>query len=163
MAQRWGRPLLDDPCDHGVVVPLLSGAIGDVPVVACTLDEITGTNASSVQGAIDEACLFADALSSLADDRDILFAASAHTSAALTDRAPLTFRAEGLALDEEIKTAMESDVGALEAIPPELWEAGGACGAGPLTALGVLFNGSKATMISYEQPFGVGYLTAEVR
>jgi hypothetical protein len=162
LAERWGQQLLDEPCDHGVVVPLLAGWVPEVPVVACTLEEVTGPDAAPVRSATEAARAFAAALAPLTDDRAVMFVASAHTSAALTPRAPLTLRDEGLALDREIKDALETDLGELDSLSPELWTAGGACGVGPLTALGLLFKGSKAEVPYYDHPFGVGYLLAEV-
>jgi aromatic ring-opening dioxygenase LigB subunit len=162
LAEAWGHPLLDGRCDHGVVVPLLAGTVPEAPVVACTLDEVTGPEATPVVKAIEDARSFATALASVVDERNILFVASAHTSAALTPQAPLTLREEGIALDAEIKNALDNDVGRLASIDPELWAAGGACGVGPLVALGLLFAGSKAEIAWYDHPFGVGYMLALV-
>lgn len=143
-------------------MPLIAGWVPDVPIVACALAEVTGPDAAPVPSAIGAARGFAAALASLTEDRTVVFVASAHTSAALTPRAPLTLRDEGLVLEEEIKDALESDLGKLDSLSPELWTLGGSCGAGPLTALGLLFTGSKASVGFYDHPFGVGYLLAEV-
>ena len=162
LAREWGQPMLEDPCDHGIVVPLFAGSIPDAPLVACALTEITGPDGASVEQALEDALTLAAAVNRLALDRKVLFVASAHSSAALTPQAPLTLREEGLELDRRIRDALERDVGDLETIDAELWASGGACGAGPLTALGRLFPGSKAEVAWYEHPFGVGYMLALV-
>jgi hypothetical protein len=162
LAAAWGRPVVEEPCDHGVVVPVAGGSLPDAPLVACTLEEVTGPNGAPVERAIEDARAFAHALEPLTAERNVLFVASAHTSAALTPQAPLTFREEGERLDAAVKEAFASDVAMLDTIDPELWSAGGACGAGPLTALGLLFPGSRAEISWYDHPFGVGYLLASV-
>jgi aromatic ring-opening dioxygenase LigB subunit len=85
---------------------------------------------------------------------------SAHTSAALSPAAPLTEKPEGRALDTTILEVLNTDCGLLADLPPDLWDAGGSCGAGPLTCFGALFGGTTATVACYEYPFGVGYLVA---
>jgi hypothetical protein len=158
----WGKPLLDAPADHGIVVPLVAGSVPEAPVVACTLTEVTGPQGVPVQHALAEARDLAATVQKVSADRTVLFVASAHTSAALTPQGPLTLRESGVELDKQIREAMSADVGRLDAIAPELWASGGACGAGPLTALGCLFGGSTANVAWYDHPFGVGYMLALV-
>jgi aromatic ring-opening dioxygenase LigB subunit len=90
------------------------------------------------------------------------FIASAHTAASLTPKAPLALRPEGKELDDLILDCLATDCGSLARVDPELWKEAGACGAGPLTAFGALFEGRRADVLAYDHPFGVGYLVASV-
>ena len=160
MAAASSLPLAEGNVDHGVTVPLLllsqvAGEDGALPpVVAC------------VQGEDDDPVAFADALAEvtqkLAKERSVAFLASAHTSAGLTPRAPLTELDAAKALDAEIIDALATDVGGLSAIPADRWAAAGSCGAGPLLVFAKLFSGRPAEVEAYEAPFGVGYLVAGV-
>ncbi|MGH2731207.1 MAG: hypothetical protein ACRDJI_11455 [Actinomycetota bacterium] len=162
LSKVWGTPLLDERADHGVVTPLLLMAPNAAPVIACTLVESTGPGAAPVERALDDARTFAAALKDLAAERRVLFMASANTSAALHPRAPLRERPEGRELDDAVLRALESDPGGLLDIPASLWRTAGACGAGPLTAFGTLFEGRPATVLGYAHPAGVGYLVARI-
>ncbi len=165
-ADAWGVSEIEGS-DHGVVVPLLLDALPPVPVVACTLKGWTGNSTGpGTEGdpgdSMASATRLGDAIVSLAVDRSILVVASAHSSAALSPRAPLTERPEGPRLDERILGALRSDPGGLLEIPASEWGAGGACGAGPLTLFGRLFAGRSCEVLAYEAPVGVGYLVAQV-
>jgi hypothetical protein len=160
LADVWGLPMLDAPADHGVVIPLLLMSV-DLPVVACGIAEVTGPDApSDYQQALRDAASFADALIKVSEQRATLFVASAHTSATLTPRAPLTFHQEGIDLDASIARSLVSGPGALCDISAAAWSAGGACGAGPLYVFGRLFQDSSVMVRAYEHPYGVGYLVA---
>ena len=162
LADAWEREPIDDRADHGVVGTLAIVA-PPVPVVACTLAEITGPGApGTVESAVESAFLFADALQQMAGERRVGFIASAHTAASLTPKAPLALRPEGKELDDLILDCLATDCGSLARVDPELWKEAGACGAGPLTALGALFEGIRADVHAYDHPFGVGYLVASV-
>ena len=160
VAEAWGRPAIEDAADHGVVGALALVTPG-TPVVACTIAEITGPFAgSTVENAIESGYLFADALQQVAGGRRIGLMISAHSAASLTPKAPLALRPEGKELDDLILDCLATDCGSLARVDPALWREAGACGAGPLTALGVLFEGSRADVFAYDHPFGVGYLVA---
>jgi hypothetical protein len=159
IARAWGRSLLTGEADHGVLVPLLLMGL-QAPVIACTLAEVTGPGAAAVSEAVAAALQFADALSKVVGEGNVLFVASANTSAALSARAPLTHRKEGEELDQAILACLTEDPLGVTEIPEPLWTEGGACGAGPLTAFGTLFAGRHATVRSYQHPFGVGYVVA---
>ncbi len=161
LATAWDKPMLDDAIDHGVLVPLLLGLPPNVVAVAATLKEITGPDAAAVPDAIEEGRALARAVEELAGDRDVIFAASAHTSAALSPSAPLMERPEAHELEDLVTIALEEDLGRLNAVDAALWERSGSCGAGPLCALGTLFPGRTARTSFREAPFGVGYLLAQ--
>jgi hypothetical protein len=172
MAAHSGLPFGAGPVDHGVVVPLLllvggpdpdeDGSIETEvlsplkvpPIVAC------------VQGEDDDPFAFgravAQAATQLAKERSVAILASAHTSAGLTPRAPLTELEGARDFDDAILATLGRDAGGLADADAAAWAAQGSCGAGPLTAFGHLFKGSAAEVLSYESPFGVGYLVAGV-
>jgi hypothetical protein len=160
LAGAWGRELSGGRADHGVVGSLAIATPG-TPIVACTLGEVTGPYpGGTVEDAIESAFLFADALVRAVRERNVGFIASAHTAASLTPKAPLALRPEGKELDDLILDCLATDCGSLARVEPELWREAGACGAGPLTAFGVLFEGRRAQVLAYDHPFGVGYLVA---
>ncbi len=70
-------------------------------------------------------------------------------------------RSAGHELEERITRVLDEDLGSLAEIDEELWVESGACGAGPLTAFGLLFAGRTASTTFREAPFGVGYLLAQ--
>jgi hypothetical protein len=159
LAAEWGKPILGDEVDHGVLVPIRLGTMVG-PFVGVCLRETTGPGASGVESAVAEAHTLVSSLAALPGR--VAVVASAHTAASLTPRAPLTERPEGRVLDDAILDALGSDVGKLAEIPARMWRAGGSCGSGPLTVLGLLFIGARATVIAYAHPVGVGYLVARV-
>jgi aromatic ring-opening dioxygenase LigB subunit len=162
LADAWARDQFSDRADHGVVGTLAIVA-PTVPLVACTLAEITGPYAhGTVESAVEAAFLFADALQQIAGERRVGFIASAHTAASLTPKAPLALKPEGKELDDLILDCLATDCGSLARVDPELWKEAGACGAGPLTAFGALFEGVRADVHAYDHPFGVGYLVASI-
>jgi hypothetical protein len=162
LARAWKAPLLEDDLDHGAVGCL---HLLDVrrPVVVAALPESTGLDAKAdACTAMVEGRKLAGAVKRAFAGSSVLVVASAHTSAALTVRAPLAERAEGRALDERILSSLDGDVRALDDIGCDDWTAGGSCGAGPLAAFGRLVSGRSAEVLAYEHPFGVGYLVATV-
>ncbi|MPZ70368.1 MAG: hypothetical protein GEU71_12700 [Actinobacteria bacterium] len=166
LAEAWGVPEIDGS-DHGVIVPLLLDALPPVPIVACTLADWTGNSTGwgdegDPDTSMASAARLGEAIASLAADGSVLVVASAHTSAALSPRAPLTEREEGSRLDDRILGALRGDPRGLLDISPSQWAAGGACGAGPLTLFGQLFGGRSCEVLAYEAPVGVGYLVARV-
>jgi hypothetical protein len=147
--------------DHGVVVPLQIALPASLAVVASSIEETTGPAGGSVSSALDAGRSFAAAVTELSQQRDLIVAASAHTSAALSPAAPLTDRPAGHELERKVTEALGSDLGLLSEIEEDLWVDSGACGAGPLHAFGLLFAGRSANTIFREAPFGVGYLLAQ--
>ncbi|MGH2817995.1 MAG: hypothetical protein ACRDJS_05990 [Actinomycetota bacterium] len=162
LARTWGTPLMEDELDHGAVGCL---HLLDVrrPTVVVGLPESTGPHAAAdACTAMVEGRKLAGAVKRAFSGSSVLMVASAHTSAALTARAPLTEKAEGRALDQRILSSLEGDVRALDGIECDAWTAGGSCGAGPFAAFGRLLSGRRAQVLAYEHPFGVGYLVATV-
>ncbi|MFP5298570.1 MAG: hypothetical protein ACLGHL_06260 [Actinomycetota bacterium] len=160
LASAWSRPLITDPADHGIVVPVALAAIPDgTEVVACCLEEWTGQDERSASTAIEAGASLAEALKLAFEGRKVAYVASAHGSAALSPRAPLTERPEGIELERRLHAAFLSGVEQLSGIGAAEWEEAGCCGAGPLIALAHLVRG-PAELLAYDAPFGVGYFAA---
>lgn len=145
----WDRPWLEEPCDHGIVVPLLLSERAD-PLVAVAMSEAFDP--------AEEARALAEAIVALG--ADVTVVASVNTGAGITARAPLTELPEAAALETELRDGLERDVGNLLEMAPRLRSKGGSCGAGPLLVLGHLFAGVRARVLVHEWPVGVGYLVA---
>jgi hypothetical protein len=161
LAAAWGVEVVEAGADHGAVVAL--SLLGTrVPVVAAGLPEASGPLGVPVTEALEAARAFAPALVLAADGRDVVLIVSAHTSAGLSPRAPLTRLEDGVALHAAVIEALSGDVGGLGRIPANLWETGGSCGAGSLVALGVLAEGRRGRLLAKAAPFGVGYVVAAV-
>ncbi|HET7482362.1 MAG TPA: hypothetical protein VFK89_05815 [Actinomycetota bacterium] len=146
-----GLDRIEGDVDHGVLVPAL---IGDwsVPIVGVGV----GETPSSVSDRV------AAALRDCADGFRLAVVASAHGSAALSDRAPLTFRPEARRVEARFLAALQDDVGAAAEMASELSRVGGSCGGQVFRVLGDLFEGRAARVTAYRAPVGVGYLVAEV-
>ncbi len=96
--------------------------------------------------------------------RDTLFLASGDLSHALTHEAPAPYDPRGPMFDEEVVRLMRiGDFAGLSAMDPILLEGAAECGLRSFIALGG-FLGDDAVaaprVLSYEGPFGVGYLVA---
>jgi aromatic ring-opening dioxygenase LigB subunit len=96
--------------------------------------------------------------------RDTLFLASGDLSHALTHDAPAPYDPRGKLFDDEVVRLMRTgDFAGLSAMDPILLEGAAECGLRSFIALGG-FLGDDATadpqVLSYEGPFGVGYLVA---
>lgn len=157
LAEDWRHPVLESEADHGVVVPLRLLPSTDVPVVACTL-----RGGDPIANARRDAESLAAVLRRLADSRPLAFLASMNTSSALSARAPLAERPEGRALDAAILDRVSGER-ASNWVPDDMWSAGGSCGAGPFAAWMLLCAGLLLEEVSYESPFGVGYLVTVAR
>lgn len=96
--------------------------------------------------------------------RDTLFLASGDLSHALTHDAPAPYDPRGPLFDEEVVRLMRNgDFGGLSAMDPILLEGAAECGLRSFITLGG-FLGDDALVepqvLSYEGPFGVGYMVA---
>ena len=96
--------------------------------------------------------------------RDTLFLASGDLSHALTHGAPAPYDPRGKLFDDEVVSLLGvGDFAGLTRIEPILLEGAAECGLRSFVALGG-FLGDDATVdpeiLSYEGPFGVGYLVA---
>ena len=152
LAERWGRPVLDGPADHGIVVPLRLLGTDGVAVVAVTFAE--GLDA---EGAAAEAGRLASALGAV--ETGFSFVASANTSAGLDERAPLPSLPGAREAESAVLEALRDDPAALVPGLPALARAG-SCAAGPLAAFARLGAGRRCELVAYEHPFGVGYPVA---
>lgn len=146
-----GLPVLEEQLDHGALVPLLSlGIRGDVLTIG--LQEVPDMSVAL------------DKIRALAGERDVFVLASAHSSARLTERAPLPYSFDAVRLESRLITGIESDCGAAALAAEGLASVGGSCSRTTLEAFGGLFSGVEGTVLAYGCPFGVGYpvVTAEI-
>lgn len=98
------------------------------------------------------------------EETRIAFIASADLSHKLTADSPGGASIEGPAFDATIQTKVKSmDVQGLLALDPQAIEAAGQCGYRPVMTLLGLLGEINVTpqVLSYEAPFGVGYLTVK--
>jgi aromatic ring-opening dioxygenase LigB subunit len=157
----WGREPIDGPIDFGIVVPLLLGVGGDLPMVAASLPQTTGPRPRALSESMDAARGLADALATVADARRVAVVASAHSRAGLSARAPLTEVSGAAEVDRELVEALESDPARIENLLGPLHEVGQACGVGPLSVLRHLLEGWRSEGLTYEAPYGVGYMVGQ--
>ncbi|MBA2367042.1 MAG: hypothetical protein H0V77_11395 [Actinobacteria bacterium] len=157
LAAAASLPLLEGPCDHGVLVPALLGCAPGLELVGVSLGECSSSGEMPEPNA---AALLAEALESF--DGRVGLAASAHSGAALSASAPLTELEGAVEAEAAWIAALRSDVGASEAETRRLARVAGSCGAGPLGVLAALGRGRAAMFHAYERPFGVGYVVASV-
>jgi hypothetical protein len=153
LAGGWGRPVLPDDVDYGVVVPLLLAGDADAPVVAVSLQDDGG--------AVADARALLSALLDVTDGRNVAVVASANMSIALSARAPLMLRAEAREIEDRLVALLPRDAGAATELAPDVARSGGSCGAGPLTVFGELCRGSTTNVLAHEEPVGIGYLVAK--
>lgn len=150
LADAWGRPVLEEPPDHGVAVPVLLGPLAP-PVIGVAFAEGPDPTA--------DAAGLADALRRI--DHDVI--ASVNTGAGVTARAPLSELDAAPALERDLADALRSDSSAVADVARRLAADGGSCCLGPLLVLAELFSGGSAEVLAHEWPFGVGYLVARLR
>ncbi|MDP2182905.1 MAG: AmmeMemoRadiSam system protein A [Actinomycetota bacterium] len=142
--------------DHGVVVPMsFLDPAGRWPLLVLSLSYLPlGTHVA-----------LGEELASAADDlgRRIAFVASGDCSHRLTHDAPAGYSLRGAELDATLVELIgASDFDGLTHIDPGLAEAGGECGLRSFVTLGGVARPAHARVLSYEGPWGVGYLTAIV-
>jgi MEMO1 family protein len=102
----------------------------------------------------------------LASTDRIAVIASADLSHTLTEKAPGGFSERGVALDEHVnKLVAAQDLDAVLQLDDAWIGSAQACGAKVLGVLAGIMGESKhkTTVLSYESPFGVGYLVAEMK
>jgi MEMO1 family protein len=148
----------DHTLDHGAAVPLYflqqAGLLCPLLLLA-----------PSAKGAASHAALGA-ALSAaaLSAGRRAVLVASGDLSHRLSPGAPAGFDPRGMEFDRHVVSALaRNDWGAILEIDSALLSSAGECGYSPLvTALGAM-EGCVSEVLSYEGPFGVGYLVARFR
>jgi hypothetical protein len=143
-------PLLDDPFDHGVVVPLRLRD-WEAPIVGIGLAENDVGPGSLKQ--------VTAALGSTLGVR-ALVVVSINTSAGLLPRAPLTHMAAAEDSENRLRDLLTTDVGSLSSRALSIAQQGGSCAAGPLTVFGRICEGERMRVMAHEAPVGVGYLVA---
>ncbi|MDQ3878265.1 MAG: hypothetical protein M3290_07960 [Actinomycetota bacterium] len=150
VSRGWGRPTMDGSIDHGALVPLalLGDFRGSVVVAAFAEDGAASADVMDLVEALD------------ALDARVLVVASAHLSASLTSRAPLTYRSESEEIDNRVVESLSGDPAQVIELAPELATRGGSCSASTLHLYGRLFAGGRSRLLAYEKPVGVGYPVA---
>lgn len=142
--------------DHAAVVPLsFIDRDGRWPVVEVSLSWLTYRAHRRFGHAIREA---AEGLG-----RRIAFIASGDCSHRLLPGAPAGYDPSGVAFDSALVDHIgRGDYRALESLEPALVESAGECGLRSFITLGGFLEGtrSETRLLSYEGPWGVGYLTA---
>ena len=161
LAEAWRRPLLEQRADFGVIVPLMLGLAGDLPIVGATLPEITGPFAESAEEAITAAAELTHAIEAIAGRRDVAVVASAHSSAGLSARSPLAEVPGAGEIDAALRDALTHDPARVFELIDDLHSVGDACGVAPLAALAPLLSGWTNRSFRNESPFGVGYIVGK--
>ena len=115
----------------------------------------------------DEHWLFGTAIAKAAErvKGESAIIASSNLSHRITPDAPHGYSAAGAEFDARIRGAVErGQLREFLDIPPELARDASECGFSPLLVLGGAFDGKtvKGRVLSYEAPFGIGYLVGEV-
>lgn len=146
--------------DHGVGVPMyfLSKHLLQTPIVPMYFSML------DLQAHFDFGKALKDVI--LNSDKRIAVIASGDLSHALSKDAPAGFHPDGKIFDEKvIKILNEQNCDQLINLDDKLIENAAECGLRSLLILGGIICGISCNMeiISYESPFGVGYLTAECR
>lgn len=157
IAEAWDTDLIDAPLDHGAAVPLLLMP-QIASLVVCALPGWTAQTEGDPAEACREGHALGDALAAcLPPDATVIF--SGHTSAAITPRAPLTERPEGIEVHGLVTNALERDPGLIAGISHDSWRLAGGCGAGSLVALSRMAT-KPFEVAARSEGFGVGYLVA---
>lgn len=115
----------------------------------------------------DEHWLFGTAIAKAAEQlgEDVVIVASSNLSHRITPDAPHGYSGAGAEFDGLIREAFNrGQLRDLLDIPHDLCREASECGFAPLLVLGGAFDGRavKGRVLSYEAPFGIGYLVAEV-
>lgn len=143
--------------DHGVSIPLsfLLRHLPEVRIVPINFSLLDNQSHYEFGKSLKEV--------SMNSDKRIAIIASADLSHCLTEQAPLPFNPAGKEFDDRLIALLrERDIQSLINLDSQLIERAGECGLRSiLIMLGALHNMNFQTqIISYEAPFGVGYLTA---
>jgi aromatic ring-opening dioxygenase LigB subunit len=142
--------------DHGLLVPLYYlDQEFDTPIVSLAISGLDYRSHFQLGRVVREAC---ERLS-----RRAVFVASGDLSHRLTPGAPAGYNPRGREFDRLIVEAAESgDFDALYRIDEELVEEAGECGFRSLHAMWGALKGDplENRVLSYEGPFGVGYMVS---
>lgn len=146
--------------DHGIGVPMyfLSKHLTQVPIIPIYFSML------DLQAHFNFGKALKDII--LNSDKRIAVIASGDLSHALSKSAPAGFHPEGKVFDETVvRLIRESKYDQLVNLDDKLIENAAECGLRSLVILAGLLNsiGCKTEILSYEAPFGIGYLVAECR
>ncbi len=151
--------------DHGIMVPLHFLASGLQP-----LPKLVSLSFSYLS--LEEHIRFGEAIGRVleASPKRALYVASSDLSHRLLRGAPAGFDPRGAEFDRAVADAFAAgDWDALLSIEPRIVEAAGECGYRSLAVLSGIVQAVEKTgvrtrnhLLSYEGPFGVGYLVGEV-
>jgi AmmeMemoRadiSam system protein A/AmmeMemoRadiSam system protein B len=156
IAREDAIPASEEALDHGVLVPMhFLDPAGAFPIV---LVSFAGLD-PGVHAAFGRAIARAAARTG----RKVAFVASGDMSHRLLPAAPAGYSAQAHLFDEQVVSLLSrSDFAGIANIDERLREDAGECGWRSLLILGGFLEGTGAVgrVISYEGPWGVGYLTA---
>ncbi len=140
--------------DHAAMVPLhFLDRKGEFPLVEISLSWLSYEQHRALG---EQVQLAAEDLG-----RRIAFVASGDCSHRLTPDAPAGFSPRGSEFDARLVELLNtSDYAGLAHIDPDLVEAAGECGLRSFITLGGVVDDATTRVLSYEGPWGVGYLTA---
>lgn len=153
-----GRLLEEWDLDRGVTVPSL---------FLLPTDEVRVVPVAISMLGWEEHWLFGTSIAKAAErvEGDTVIVASSNFSHRVTPDAPHGYSAAGPAFDTRVRDAVERGrLRELLDIPHDLCREASECGFSPLLVLGGAFDGHsvKGRVLSYEAPFGIGYLVAEI-
>lgn len=153
--QRLSRYGLPDKLDHGVVVPMSFFKDFEPQAVVMSMGVFSP----------NELYVFGIAMRKAiqASGKKVIVIASGDMSHKITHHAPAGYHPDGEVFDRAVMDALRTgDFEALFSIPDEIRENAGECGYRSLImGLGALDGYDvKSTVLSYQAPFGVGYLVA---
>lgn len=153
-----GRIKRDWELDRGVTVPSLYLLKTDEVLVVPVSISLLGW---------EEHWLFGSTIAKAAHQvfGEVLIVASANLSHRVTEDAPHGYSPSGAQFDGLIRDAIvRGQLKEFLDIPQELCREASECGMAPLLVLGGAFDGEAVNgrILSYETPFGIGYLVAEI-
>lgn len=148
---------IDPDLDHGVIVPLyfLRQAGVDMPMVLATMGMLPPQRLYAFGAAVAEAARRLDV--------KVAVLASGDLSHRLSPGAPAGYDKKGREFDElMVKLLARVDAREIIDMDRELVNRAGECGLGPITMMLGALDGYtvRSEVLSYEGPFGVGYLVA---
>jgi AmmeMemoRadiSam system protein B len=150
----------DYDLDWGVLVPMyfLGRGLGDIPLVPLTFSWLPLNTHFIFGQAVQKAAARAS--------KRVAFIASGDLSHRLLPQAPAGYDPQGQVFDRKLVEALRAyDREAVLNLDPELVARAGECGLRSIVILLGALDGLpvEAKMLSYEGPFGVGYLVASFK
>ncbi|GAB6178865.1 AmmeMemoRadiSam system protein A [Desulfotomaculum defluvii] len=145
--------------DHGFMVPLyfLAKAEVHLPLVPCSMGVFSSEKLYSFGVAVKKAAEV--------NQTKVAVIASGDLSHRLTPEAPAGYDEKGKEFDQAIVSLIKAmDVYGLLSLEEDLCERAGECGLRPITMMLGALDGlaCKSGVLSYEGPFGVGYMVASL-